>query len=403
MYKGFVVKLYPTKEQKAFLEKSFDAARFVYNKMIEINEKKYKRTGKGLNGIAMIYYLPKIKKQYKFLKEVNNTALQISCLNLGESYSRFFKKISSYPKFKSKHGNQSFSNIQSCKLEKDKLKIAKISPIKFRGGEIPKGKLKRITVRKVAGKYYASILIDDGDIALPPKNFNKILGIDLGIKDFAVASNGLKVPNPKNFQKNQKKLRQKQKSLSRKKMGSKKRQQAKLEVSRLYQRISNQRKDFHHKITHSLVSNDENQAFAIEDLNTKGMIKNRNLAKHISDAGWFQFKTFLKYKAADVGKQVIEIGRFYPSSKTCSSCGVVNGDLKLSDRNWTCSDCKTEHDRDLNASLNIALEAARNVAGGDAVRLEILRSNILSGVSEAEILLYDNSGASSGEINNTIT
>lgn len=185
-------------------------------------------------------------------------------------------------------------------------------------------------------------------------------------------------------------------------MGSKKRQQAKSEVARLHRKILNQRKDFHHKITRSLVANDENQAFAVEDLNVKGMVKNKRLSKSISDAGWSQFKTFLKYKAADVGKQVIEIGRFYPSSKTCSSCGVVNGDLKLSDRNWTCSSCKVEHDRDFNASLNIALEAARNVAGGDVVRLERLRSGILSDVCETEMLLYDNSGASSGSINNTI-
>ncbi len=388
MNRGHVVRLYPNKEQIEFFEKSFDATRFVYNKMLEINQKVYMRRGKSLSAYDMQSYLPKLKKQYKFLEEVNSQSLQITCQNLGNAFKKFFIGKSNFPKFKKKNQRKSFDNSRdlrqkSLRIEANKVKIPKASGIKFRGNVCIEGTLKRITIKKIANKYYASIRIDDGKTQPKSKDFNKITGIDLGLKSFAVVSNGEVVPAQKNFQKVQKELRRKQKALSRKVRGSKKSGQAKSEVARLYQRVSNQRKDFHHKLTKSLVADSENQAFAIEDLNVAGMVKNRRLAKSISDAGWSQFKTFLKYKAADVGKQVFEVDRFFPSSKTCSSCGAVNGDLKLSDRAWTCGGCKAEHDRDLNASLNIALEAARNVAGGDAVRLEVLRSNILSSVGEA--------------------
>lgn len=389
-----VVQLYPTQEQIDFFEKSFNCTRFLYNKMLEINIKKYIRTGKGLNTYAMHKYLTKIKKQYRFLEEVNNQSLQIACGNLMQAYKNFFLKRNSFPKFKKKNNKPSFCNINdvridNCRIEGNLIKIPKMEFIKFRGSFSSKDQIKRVTVKKSAGKYYASILIDDCNPQAEIKDFNKLTGIDLGLKDFAVLSNGVKVSSQKNFKKAQNQLRRKQKALSRKVKGSKKRTQAKLEVARLHQKVSSQRKDFHHKLTQSLVANSENQAFAIEDLNVKGMVKNRRLSKSISDAGWSQFKTFLKYKSADVGKQVIEIGRFYPSSKTCSSCGIVNGDLKLADRNWTCGGCKAEHDRDLNASLNIALEAARNVAGGDAVRLEVLQNNILSSVCEADNVIFN--------------
>ncbi len=392
MFKGHIIRLYPTNQQTELIEKSFDAARFIYNKMIEINKKRYKRGAKkSLSAYDMNKFITKLKKQYKFLSQVSVQTLQTKCYDLASAYKRFFNKENGYPRFKKKEDAQSFSNNLDLCLKDNKIRFPKAGFVKFRSGLIPEGKLKKITVKKIAGKYYASLLIDDGKAQPEPKIFDKLTGIDLGLKNFAAVSNGELIPNPKNYQKSQKKLRQKNKALERKKIGSKKRRNAKSQIGKLHQKITNQRKDFHHKITKSLVADSENQAFAIEDLNTEGMKRNHKLAKHISDAGWFQFKTFLKYKSADVGKQVFEVGRFYPSSKTCSSCGIVNGDLKLADRNWKCSSCKAEHDRDLNASLNIALEAARNVAGGDAVRLERLRSGILSSVSETDNVSNDNS------------
>jgi len=396
MKKGCIIRPHPHKQQEVQPEKSFDASRFVYNLMIEIGKKRYKRGGKSLSAYDMHKYLPKIKKQHCFLSEVCSQSLQIACSNLSDAYKKFFQKRAGYPNFKKKNLSQSFTTINDSRIKispirKNKIQIPKVGLLNFRSGKLPEGKIKYITIKRIAGKYYASILIDDDKAEPKPKNFDKLTGIDLGLKSFAVVSNGGVIPNPKNFQKAQKELCRKQKALSRKVKGSKKHAQTKLQVGRLHQKIQNQRKDFHHKITKSLVANDENQAFAIEDLNVRGMVKNRRLAKHISDAGWSQFKSFLKYKSADVGKQVFEVGRFFASSKTCSSCGVVNGDLKLTDRDWTCSSCKAEHDRDFNASLNIALEAARNVAGGDALRLERLRSGILSGVCEAENVIYSNS------------
>jgi putative transposase len=387
--KSFLIRLYPNKSQQAALDANFDCCRFVYNKMIEIHEKKYLRTGKTLSGYAMATYMTKIKKQYKFLKEANSESLQMMCHILGVAYNNFFKKRANYPKFKKKDvAKKAFQCFSDCYLLEGKIKLPKLGKIKFRGGVPPQGKIGCFIISKRGNKYYASINISPEEKIEEIKDFDKIIGVDLGIKNFAVMSNGIKVANPKNFQNSQKQMRRKQKAFSRKIKGSKKKQQARVEIINLYHKIQNRKKDFHHKITRTLIANDKNQAFAMENLNIRGMVKNRCLAKHINDAGWYQFKTFLKYKAADVGKQVFEVDRFYPSSKTCSSCGVINGDLKLSERNWTCLSCEVEHDRDFNASLNIALEAARNVAGGDVLRLERLRSRILSNVYEADKSIY---------------
>lgn len=388
--KAYLVKIYPNKTQQKALDANFGCARFVYNKMIEIHQKKYKRTGKSLSGYDMQSYLPKIKKQYPFLKEADSQSLQIVCHNLADAYKRFFRKQSGYPRFKKRKNGQSFACFNGCHLKENKLKLPKIKLIKFRGGDKPEGKTKTFAVSKDSTGYYVSIFLNNPAKEVISENINNLLGIDLGLKDLIIISSGKKIKNNKFTKKHERNLRKWQKTLSRRKIGSKKRAQAKIMVGRIHKKISNQRKDFAHKISRQIVNSCDNQtAIAVEDLNVKGMVKNRKLAKSISDAGWYQFKTFLKYKAADVGKQVIEVDRFYPSSKTCSSCGVVNGDLKLSDRNWICSSCKTEHDRDLNASLNIALEAARNVAGGDVLRLERLRSGILSNVYETDNLAIE--------------
>ena len=384
MHKGYVVKLYPNKAQAELLDKHFGCARWVYNKMIEINQKKYHRTGKSLSGIDMQSYLPKLKRQYLWLSEVNASSLQIVCHNLADAYNKFFKKQANYPKFKAK-GTDKFSCINDSYLKGNKIKLPKLGLITFRGGNIPVGKARKFTITKKAGCYYASVLIEDG-LELPElQEPQAILGIDLGLKDVIVTSKGDAIKAPKYFNKAQKQLKLKQQSQARKLKGSKRREKAKLEVAKLHLKVSNQRKDFNHKLTKDLVSNSENQAFAIENLSVKNMMGNHKLAKHIADCGWSQFTTFLNYKAAAVGKPVLEVGRFFPSSKTCSSCGVVKQSLPLSVREWQCEGCGARHHRDVNAAINIAKEVARNVTRRDGLSPSIL----LGSIGEAQSLAID--------------
>lgn len=381
MHKGFVIKLYPNKVQTKLLERHFGACRWVYNKMIEINQKKYHRTGKGLSGYDMQSYLPKLKKQYTWLSEVNSQSLQIVCHNLADAYNKFFRKQGGYPNFKKKAHN-SFSTIGDSYFKGNKVRLPKLGLITFRGGDMPEGKLKRITVKKVAGCYYAVALIDD-ELALPElQEPQSILGIDLGLKDLIVTSKSEVTKAPKFFCKAQRALKVKQQGLARKVKGSKRRAKAKLEFAKLHQKVSNQRKDFNHKLTKDLVGNSENQAFAIENLSVKNMMGNHKLAKHIADCGWSQLTTFLNYKALAVGKPVLEVGRFFPSSKTCSECGVVKQSLPLSVREWRCEDCGALHHRDINAAINIAKEVARNVTRGDGLSPSIL----LGSIGEAQSL-----------------
>ncbi|TAK97667.1 MAG: transposase [Rhodospirillaceae bacterium] len=377
--KGYLVKLYPNKSQAILLDKHFGACRWVYNKMIEISQKKYHRTGKSMSGYDMQAMLPKLKKQYPWLAEVNSQSLQIVCHNLADAYGRFFKKQAAYPCFKKKDSHDSFAAINRSYFCGNKLKLQKISAIRFRGGDRPEGAVKKFTVKKIAGSYYASVLIDTGIVppALQPPE--RILGIDLGVKDVVVTSAGLHVPAPKYFIFSQKALKIRQRALARCRKGSKNRAKARLRVAKLHQKISNQRKDFNHKLTHQLVANSENQAFAVENLAVKNMLGNHKLAKHIADCGWNQFITFLNYKARDAGKHVIEVDRWFPSTKTCSACGIVRGKISLSERQWKCGSCGSEHDRDRNAATNIALEAGRDFAfdcGGNARPVAILANPV---------------------------
>lgn len=363
------------------LGKHFGCARFVYNHMIVINQKRYHRTGKGMSGFDMQNMLPKLKKQYPWLAEVNSQSLQIVCHNLAYGYNRFFKKKARYPTFKKRRCGNGFTAINDARLLERHVRLPKLGLIRFRGGDRPEGKIRRITVSERAGKFYASVLIDTPEQKPDVQPFKSITGIDLGINSLAVTGAGQSFAGPKHFRKSKTKLRAAQKRLSRAKKGSNRRRKARIAVARIYQKISNQRKDTHHKITRMLVNDGENQAFGIENLNVRGMMANRKLSAAIADAGWSQFVTFLKYKAEAVGKQVIEVDRFYPSSKTCSSCGVVNRDLTLAHRVWTCGECGTVHERDINAARNIALEAARNAVRGDGVS----RGLALATVDEARI------------------
>jgi len=381
MLRAYQVKLYPNQQQIELLDKHFGCCRWVYNEMIRINQKAYHRRGKSLSGYDMQSYLPNLKKQYPWLTEVNSHSLQIVCHNLAEAYGRFFRKQGGYPQFKRKGDSESFTSMKHSRIEGNKIRLPKLGMIRFRGGDRPEGKIKRFTVKKSVSGYYVSVMIDTPDALPESLQLQSILGIDLGITEIIVTSQDEKVKAPKYFKTAQGKLRQRQQTFSRRQKSSNRRRKARCSVALLHEKVRNQRKDFNHKLTRKLVDG-ESQAFAVESLNVKGMMQNHSLAKHIADCGWSQFLTYLKYKSEAVGKQVVEVDRWFPSSKTCSACGIVRQSLPLKIREWQCSDCGSVHHRDVNAAINIALEAARNSAfdRGDCGRPTVLRK---AAVSEA--------------------
>ena len=381
--KGYNIKIYPNKEQKILLDKNFGAVRWTYNQMICIQQKRYHRTGKGISGYDMASYLPKLKKQYKWLAEVNSQSLQIACQQLDKAYTRFFKKQGGYPNFKKKNGKNSFSCITNCQLLEKHIKLPKLGLIRFRGGTKPQGIPKTFTISKDATGYYASIIFDNGKQEIKQQEINNVIGIDLGIKHFATLSNGIEIQNNKFFLQSQKQLKKLQQKFARQEKTSKKRQQTKILIARLHKKIANQRKDFNHKTSKAILNLCDNQThIGIENLNIQGMMKNHKLAKNIADCGWNQFLNFLQYKSVEVGKHILEINRFYPSSKACSCCGVVNNALTLAIREWECPACNTKHKRDINASVNIAMESARNWwsnhQSGGKISLETVLQNIIS-------------------------
>ena len=391
--KGYQVKIYPNKEQKLLLDKNFGAVRWVYNQMIVINQKRYNRTGKGLSGYDMASYLPKLKKQYKWLAEVNSQSLQIACQQLDKAYTNFFKKKGGYPKFKKKNSRNLFSCITNCQLLEKHIKLPKLGLIKYRGGTKPNGVPKTFTISKDATGYYASIIFDNGKQTVAEKQeIHNVIGIDVGIKKFATLSNGIEINNPKYFLQTQKQLKKLQQKFSRQQKASKKRQQTKILIGKLHKRIANQRKDFNHKISNSILNMCENQThIGIESLNIQGMMANHKLAKSIGDCGWYQFLNFLQYKAEAVGKHILKVETFFPSSKSCSACGVVNQALTLKDREWECKSCGIKHQRDKNASINIAMESVKNWfskhQSREKISLEMILKNIKSSsLVEAEKL-----------------
>lgn len=387
--RGFEVKLYPNKSQIEQLNKEFNCSRFIYNKMIEISQKKYHRTGKSLSGYDMQSYLPKLKKEFVWLKEPSAQQLQITCHNLAEAYNRFFKKLSKYPSFKKRSSKASYAVVTGVTLLDTHIKLPKLGLVRYRGGDKPLGEIKRVTVKKSAsGRFYASVLFDTKETPQESKPFSTITGIDLGIKDYLICSNGDFIKNPKHLRVSEKKLKERQRRLSKSLKGSKKRNQRRIILARTHEKIAFQRKDFTHKVSKILTSKCENQAFALEDLNINGMIKNHNLAKSIADCSWGMFKTFLNYKAASLGKQVFTVDRFYPSSKTCSSCGIVNNMLTLDQRSWNCPHCGSVHDRDLNAAINISKEAWRNYASGGAISPETLERVVQAAPAKLKKSLY---------------
>ncbi len=350
-------RLDPTEDQIELLNKHFGSVRFVYNYFLNQRKEEYLSNKKSLNYYDQAKYLTDIKKkeETKWLKEINSQTLQYSLNCLDIAYQGFFNKRTGFPKFKSKHNKNSFTIPQNVKAIDDFLIIPKFKGIKMIMEREIKGEIKKATIsRTPTGKYFVSILTEKEYNPVP--STGKKVGIDLGLKDFLVLSTGSKIKNGRFLKHYEKNLKLNQKHLSRKTKGSNRYERQRLKVARIHEKISNSRMDLIHKTSLDLVKNFD--VIYLEDLNIKGMVKNHKLAKSISDVSWGKFIEVLTYKALWNDKEVIHIDRFFPSSKTCNSCGWINSSLTLKDRSWKCK-CGLEVDRDLNAAKNILNEGLR--------------------------------------------
>ncbi|MGK7915503.1 MAG: RNA-guided endonuclease InsQ/TnpB family protein [Prochloraceae cyanobacterium] len=356
------VRIYPTDEQKQQLAGAMGCCRWWWNHALNTSIETYKKTGRGLSRAGLNALLPNLKKEHEWLKtEVYSQSLQQTSLNLSRAFINFFEKRARFPRYKSKHGKQSVGFPQSVKIEGDKIKLPGIKTwVKAVFDRRYSGKIKTVIVTKdKADKYFASIIYEV-DACYISGGGDKILGIDLGIKDFAIVNDGTKTSlyaNPKHFKKHEKNLARKQQKLARKQLGSKSRQKAKNKVAKVHARISNARQDFLHKLSRKLTQ--ISKVIVVENLNVKGMVRNHKLAKAISDAGWGMFVNFLSYKLEHEDKRLVEIDKWFASSKTCSNCLYQIDNLPLDIREWTCPSCGTCHDRDENASKNIRAEGIR--------------------------------------------
>ena len=366
------IRLYPTTEQQQQLAKAMGCCRFWWNHALNICNQTYKETGKGISRSGLNALLPKLKKEYDWLKnDVYSQSLQQTTLNLSRAFINFFEKRARYPRFKSKHRKQSVGFPQHTSIHDDCLKLPKIGKVRAVFDRRYVGKIKTVTVTKDStDKYFASIIYEVKACFLSG-NGNKILSIDLGIKDFAIVHDGTKTSkyaNPRHIKKHEKNKKRKQKKLSRKQLGSKSRQKAKKLVARVHARISNSRQDFLHKLSRKLTN--ESKVIVVENLNVKGLVRNHKLAKAISDCGWGMFINFLSYKLEREDKKLVEIDRFFPSSHICPDCLTQQPKMNLSVREWTCvnSACNAHHDRDEAAAKNIRAEGIRMLkADGIAV------------------------------------
>jgi len=353
--RGRKFRLYPTAEQAVFLERHFGCTRKVYNHFLEVREKTYKETGKSPSTLECKRRLVEFKEQFPFLKEMNSQSLQRSVLDLGKAYDRFFTKLGKYPRFKSKkNGHQSFSVPQNFRLTGNKLFIPKLKTgIPMVQHRPLGGPSKSLTISKTpSGKYFVSVLCEaEGK---PHKIVDKVVGLDGGIKTLLKSSDGKHTPNPRFMKHARKSLARAQRSLSRKRKDGKNRAKAKLRVARLHEHVANQRRDYLHKTSRRVV--DDNQVICLEDLFVAGMMRNHCLGAALADTGLGELKRQVLYKASDAGRRVVELSRWYASSKTCSVCKCVNHSLTLSDRTWTCANCGVLHDRDDNAAQNLKQE-----------------------------------------------
>ncbi len=378
-------RLYPKKEQVEFLNRQIGHCRFVYNKLLEIAKNNYEAEGKKWNYYEYKKLLPKLKEEFPFLKEANSQSLQEAVRWLDRAFKNFFKGLAKFPKFKSKKRTNSVSIPQHFRIERDKIKIPKLrTPIKFKKHREIEGKIKSVSITKLpSGKFYLNILVDREIEPLPKTD--RVVAIDVGLTHFCTLSTGEKIENPRNLLKTEEKLKKLQRKLSRKVKGSNKYLELQRKVAKLHEKVINQRNDFLHKLSKKIIG--DNQVVIVEDLNVKGLLKNSNLAKHIADASWRRFISYLEYKAKLYGRKLIKVSPFYPSSKLCSKCGYKNESLKLSDRKWKCKSCGTEHDRDYNATLNLLKEGLKILKGSLTLRAVGLEQPELTPVESAVALV----------------
>ncbi|MBE9169447.1 transposase [Pleurocapsales cyanobacterium LEGE 06147] len=366
MLKTVKVRLYPPKEQKESLAKAMGSTRWLWNYYLDLTNKTYKDTGKGLNRGQLQSLLPELKKQEEteWLSETYSQCLQVVALNLSNAFINFFERRASYPRFKSKHGKQSLSYPQNVKIVGDCLKFPKLGLIYAKIHREIKGSIKTVTITKNScDQYYASILFEDGTKKPIQSIEGNAIGIDLGLTHFAITSDGSKFDNPRWIKKYERNLKIKQQQLSRKQKGSNNRNKSRKKVAKVHNKITRCREDFHHKLSRRIVN--ENQVIVVENLAVRNMVRNRSLSKAISQVGWGQFCTMLKYKAENEGKVYLEVDRFFASSKTCNNCLYQVSDLLLDLRFWDCPSCGTKHiDRDINAARNIRDEGLRILTSG---------------------------------------
>jgi putative transposase len=361
MYKARKYRIYPTSSQKELIHKHCGSVRFLYNLALETKTMAYLGSKVNLSRYDLQKQLVDLKKELPWLKEINSQSLQVALLDLDTAYSNFFKGRAGFPKFKKKSNRGSFNVPQNVIVENNLLIIPKFKEgIKINLHRDLVGTIKQATISFTpTGKYFVSILCDTKE-EIPTKapiTESTTIGIDLGIKNFAITSEGEVFENPKYLRKAQSKLKYVQRKYSKHKG-----KRTKKKLAKLHEKITNQRQDFLHKTSTKLIR--ENQTICLETLVVKNMVKNHNLAQAISDVSWSTFVSMLEYKADWYGKNILRIGQFAPSSKTCSNCGVINKELTLKDREWTCGNCSTVLDRDVNAACNIKSFALKNIFSG---------------------------------------
>jgi putative transposase len=391
MLKSYKYTLKPSDEQIVLLNKHFGSIRFVYNFFLNERKKEYETNKQSLNYSDNSKSLTELKKQeeYSWLNEINSQSLQSSLKHLDDSYNGFFKKRTKFPKFKSKHTKNSFKIPQFVKIENGKLKIPKFKePIDLILSRSFNGTIKQCTISKTpTNEYFVSILVETEHIKY--EKTGKSIGIDLGIKDFVITSDGYKYKNNRYTRTYEKKLKEHQQHLSRKTKGSNRYLKQKLKVATIYKKITNSRLNNLHKVSTELIK--KYDLIVVEDLNIKGMIKNHKLSKQISDVSWSKFIELLTYKAQWNDKEIIKIDRFFPSSKTCNCCGYINQNLKLDMREWACPSCHIKLDRDLNASINILKEGYKQTSSGtdDYRRGDKIRPTSVGAIGETSKILND--------------
>ena len=365
MLKAIKIRLYPSQDKTIYINKLLGTSRFIYNQCLNYKITEYESTKKSTNLGETGKFLTSLKSSNEWIKESHSKVLQQQLINLERAYKNFFKNGSGFPKFKSKHDNN-----QSCRFPVDAISgingnriniINALKDIHFKCSvkdekylNKNQSQIKSGTLSKTkSGNYYFSILIDrPNKVIEKPKN--ELIGLDLGIKDFIITSEGQTYENLKSKRNNQVKLSRLQRQVSKKQKGSKNKEKARLRLAKTYNKLNNIKEYYLHSITNQLLS--ENQTIVIEDLNVSGMLKNHKLAKSIQELSLNRFKTMLMYKAEWYGREVIQVSRWFPSSKLCNCCGYKKNDLVLKDRTWLCPECNTSHDRDINAAINIKNE-----------------------------------------------